>query len=46
MMQVMFDAAEVTGKIDNKSVRYFTLPTIKLDKPNTRKDKMKEVPFA
>ena len=46
MMQVMFDAAEVTGKIDNKSVRYFTLPTIKLDKPNTRKDKMKEAPFA
>ena len=46
MMQVMFDAAEVMGKIDNKSVRYFTLPTIKLDKPNTRKDKMKEAPFA
>ncbi len=46
MMQVMFDATEVTGKIDNKSVRYFTLPTIKLDKPNIRKDKMKEVPFA
>ena len=46
MLETLFDAEEITGKIDNKSVRYMSLPTVKLDKPNTRKDKIKEVPFA
>ena len=46
MLETLFDAEEIPGKINNKSVRYMSLPTLKLDKPNTRKDKMKEAPFA
>ena len=45
MLETLFDAEEIPGKINNKSVRYMS-PTLKLDKPNTRKDKMKEPPFA
>ena len=45
-VETLFDAEEIPGKINNKSVRYMSLPTLKLDKPNTRKDKMKEAPFA
>ena len=46
MLETKFDAEEVPGKINNKSVRYMSLKTVNLDKPNTRKQKMKEVPFA
>ena len=46
MLETLFDAEEITGKIEGKSTRYMSLPTVKLDKPNTRKDKMKEPPFA
>ena len=46
MLETLFDAEEITGKIDGKSARYMSLPTVKLDKPNTRKDKMKEAPYA
>ena len=46
MLDTLFDAEEITGKIDGKSARYMSLPTVKLDKPNTRKDKMKEAPYA
>jgi hypothetical protein len=46
MLETLFDAEEIPGKINNKSVRYMALPTLKLEKPNTRKDKMKEAPFA
>ena len=46
LLEVLFEAEEVPGKINNKSVRYMSLKTLKLDKPNTRKDKMKEPPFA
>ena len=46
MLETLFDAEEIPGKINNKSVRYMALPTLKLDKPNTRKDKMKEAPFC
>ena len=45
MLETSFDAEEIPGKINNKSVRYMALPTLKLDKPNTRKDKMKEAPL-
>ena len=46
MLETLFDAEEIPGKINNKSARYMALPTLKLEKPNTRKDKMKEAPFA
>ena len=46
MLETLFDAEEITGKIDGKSARYMSLPTVKLDKPNTRKDKMKDPPYA
>ena len=46
MLETKFDAEEVPGKINNKSVRYMSLKTINLDKPSTRKQKLKEVPFA
>jgi len=46
MLETLFDAEEIPGKIANKSVRYMALPTLKLEKPNIRKTKMKEAPFA
>jgi len=46
MLETLFDAEEIPGKIESKSVRYMSLPSLKLDKPNVRKDKMKEAPFA
>ena len=46
MLETLFDAEEIPGKIANKSVRYMALPTVKLEKPNIRKTKMKEAPFA
>jgi len=46
LLETLFEAEEIPGKINNKSVRYMALKTVKLDKPNTRKDKMKEPPFA
>jgi hypothetical protein len=46
MLETMFDAEEIPGKINNKSVRYMSLKTVNLDKPKIRKEKMKEPPFA
>ena len=37
MLETLFDAEEIPGKINNKSVRYMALPTLKLDKPNTER---------
>ena len=42
----LFSAKEIAGKIDGKSARYMEMKTIKLDKPNTKEDQMKEAPFA
>ena len=42
----LFSAKEVSGKIADKSARYIEMQTIKLDKPNTKKEQMKEAPFA
>ncbi len=46
MLETMFDAEEIPGKINNKSVRYMSLKTVNLDKPKIRIEKMKEPPFA
>ena len=46
MLETLFDAEEIPGKINNKSVRYMSLKTVNLDKPKIRKEKMKEPPFA
>ena len=42
----LFSAKEVSGKIADKSARYIEMQTIKLDKPNTKEEQMKEAPFA
>ena len=46
MLETLFNAEEIPGKINNKSVRYMALKTINLDRPHVRKEKMKEPPFA
>ena len=33
MLETMFDAEEIPGKINNKSVRYMSVKTVNLDKP-------------
>jgi hypothetical protein len=45
LLDDLFDAKEEVIKIDKKSYRAIKMPTIKLDKPNTRKTKMKDPAF-
>ena len=46
MLETMFDAEEIPGKINNKSVRYISVKTVNLDKPKIRKEKMKGATFC
>jgi hypothetical protein len=46
MLETLFNAEEIPGKINNKSVRYMALKTINLDRPHVRKERIKEAPFA
>jgi hypothetical protein len=45
LLDDLFDAKEEVIKIDRKSYRAIKMPTIKLDKPNIRKTKMKDPAF-
>ena len=46
MLENLFGAKEVAGKINNKSVRYIEVSQQDINRPIVRKDKMKEPPFA
>ena len=46
MLETLFGAEEVPGKINNKSVRYISVKQQDVNKPIVRKTKMKEPPFA
>jgi hypothetical protein len=45
LLEDLFEAKEDVVKIDKKSFRAIKMETIKLDKPNTRINKMKEPAF-
>ena len=45
LIDELFEAKEEVIKIDKKSYRAIKMPTIKLDKPNIRSNKMKEPAF-
>ena len=46
MLETLFGAEEIPGKINNKSVRYLAIKQQEVNKPIVRKTKMKEPPFA
>ena len=46
MLENQFNAVEIAGKINNKTVRYYVVKQQEVNKPIVRKDKMKEPPFA
>ena len=46
MLETLFDAEEMPGKINNKSVRYISVKQQDVNKPIVRKTKMKEPPFC
>ena len=46
MLENQFNAKEITGKINNKTVRFYMVDQQEVNKPIVRKDKMKEPPFA
>ena len=46
MLETLFAAEEIPGKINNKSVRYIAVKQQEVNKPIVRKTKMKEPPFA
>lgn len=46
MLETLFGAEEIPGKINNKSVRYIAVKQQEVNKPIVRKTKMKEPPFA
>ena len=46
MLENLFGAKEIPGKINNKSVRYIAVDQQEVNKPIVRKNKMKEPPFA
>ena len=46
MLETLFGAEEIPGKINNKSVRYIAVKQQDVNKPIVRKTKMKEPPFA
>ena len=46
MLETLFGAEEIPGKINNKSVRYIAVKQQEVNKPIARKTKMKEPPFA
>ena len=46
MLETLFNAEEIPGKINNKSVRYLSIKQQDVNKPIVRKTKMKEPPFA
>lgn len=46
LLEQLFSAKEVEGKIDKVQTRYIQMETIKLSKPNVRTTKLKEAPFA
>ena len=46
MLETLFDAEEIPGKINNKSVRYISVKQQKLTNLLQEKTKMKEPPFA
>ena len=45
LLELLFKAKEVERKIEDKSTRFMEMPTIELDRPTVREDKMKEAPF-
>ena len=45
LLQSLFDAEELSPKINGKGVRLFKMETIKLEKPNPRKLKVEEEPW-
>jgi hypothetical protein len=45
MLETMFKAKEVVGKINNKGVRYMRISQLDINKPIVRKEKMKRAPF-
>ena len=46
LLETLFNAEEIPGKINNKSVRYIAVDQQEVNKPIVRKNKMKEPPFA
>lgn len=46
MLENQFNAKEITGKINNKTVRFYMVDQQEVNKPIVRKDKMKEPQFA
>ena len=46
LLETLFKAEEIPGKINNKSVRYIAVDQQEVNKPIVRKNKMKEPPFA
>jgi len=46
MLEHLFKAEEIQGKIDGKSIRYMAVKQQEIQKPIVRKDNMKEPPFA
>ena len=46
LLETLFKAEEIPGKINNKSVRYIAIEQQEVNKPIVRKNKMKEPPFA
>ena len=46
MLETLFDAEEITGKIRNKCTRYMSIKQSRLTTQHKRKTKMKEPPFA
>ena len=46
MLETLFDAEEIPGKINNKSVRYMSLKTVNLDKTKDKKRKNEGATFC
>jgi len=46
LLEELFSAKEIVENVDKKNTRMIKMETIKLEKPNLRKDKMKDVPFV
>ena len=46
LLEELFSAIELTKSIDGKNTRIIKMDIVKLERPNVRKTKMKDEPFA